>query len=162
VEEICRARYGDGFEGIGQNWTARFLEKHSARLKLYWSRPLDNSRARAVNPITKKAFFDLFELAVEGEEGEEPIPAELMYGSDETGIQQGIGTRERVLGAAGKRVQHQQRSGDRENITVIVTICADGTSLAPAVIFKGEHYQTSWKQDNPLNASYVVFNFILI
>ncbi|PPR07729.1 hypothetical protein CVT26_003722 [Gymnopilus dilepis] len=26
-------------------------------------------------------------------------------------------------------------------------------SLPPAVIFKGEHFQTSWKQDNPLNAS---------
>jgi len=59
-----------------------------------------------------------------------------------------------VYGATGEKVQHQQHSGGRENITVIVTICADGTSLPPAVIFKGDSYQTSWKQDNPLKASY--------
>ena len=87
-----------------------------------------------------------------GGEGEEPIPDELIWGTDETGIQQGLGTRQRIIGPTGKKVQHQQRSGDRENITVIVTICADGTSLPPAVIFKGESFQTSWRQDNPLNA----------
>jgi hypothetical protein len=48
---------------------------------------------------------------------------------------------------------YQQRSGDRENITVIVTICGDGMTTPPAVIFKGEGFQVSWKQENPLNAS---------
>ncbi|KIL70546.1 hypothetical protein M378DRAFT_49547, partial [Amanita muscaria Koide BX008] len=81
-----------------------------------------------------------------------PIPPELIYGADESGFQSGVGTRERVIGRQGKKVQHQQRSGGRENMTVLVTICADGTSLAPAVIFKGMGYQTSWKQENPLNA----------
>ena len=51
------------------------------------------------------------------------------------------------------QLEYLQRSGDRENITVIVTICADGTSQAPAVVYKGEKYQASWAQDNPLNAS---------
>ncbi|PCH34549.1 DDE-domain-containing protein, partial [Wolfiporia cocos MD-104 SS10] len=36
---------------------------------------------------------------------------------------------------------------------VIITICGDGTSIALTVIFKGAGYQTSWVQDNPLNAS---------
>jgi hypothetical protein len=156
ANEICRTRYGDGFEGVGKNWAKRFVEKHSDRLKPYWSCPLDNSRTRAVNPTTKEAFFDLLESTIKGKDGEEPIPAELIYGTDETGIQEGIGVKEHVLGAPGKKVQHQQWSGDRENITVIVTICGDGTSLPPAVIFKGEHFQMSWKQDNPLNALYVV------
>jgi hypothetical protein len=153
VDEICRARYGDDFPGVGKRWTDRFVEKHSDRLKPYWSRPLDGARARAVNPITKEAFFTTLKSTINGEEGEEPIRPECMYGTDETGIQEGIGTKERVLGGAGKKVQHQQRSGERENITVIVTICADGTSIPPAIIYKGEGYQTSWKQDNPLNAS---------
>ncbi|KZP28033.1 CENP-B protein, partial [Athelia psychrophila] len=74
------------------------------------------------------------------------------YGVDETGIQPGGGTRERVIGTKGKKVQHQQRDGNRENITVIVSICADGTSLPPAVIFKGLAFQLKWEQDNPLNA----------
>ena len=89
----------------------------------------------------------------EPEEGEDPIATELIYAADETGIQEGIGSKEWVYGDPSKKFQHQQHSGGRENITVIVTICADGTSLPPAVIFKGENFQASWKQDNPLKAS---------
>ncbi|THU76725.1 DDE-domain-containing protein [Dendrothele bispora CBS 962.96] len=81
------------------------------------------------------------------------IPPELIYGADETGLQQGIGMSKHVIAGAGNSVQHQQRSGNQGNITVLRTICADGTSLPPAVIFKGEGYQVKWKQDNPLNAS---------
>lgn len=40
-------------------------------------------------------------------------------------------------------------------MTVIATICGDGTALAPAVIFKGKGYQVQWAENNPLNALYV-------
>ncbi|TFK78829.1 hypothetical protein K466DRAFT_579305 [Polyporus arcularius HHB13444] len=56
---------------------------------------------------------------------------------DEMGIWQGIGVKEHVLGPAGQKVQYQQQSGDCKNITMIATICTDGTSIAPAVIYKG-------------------------
>ena len=48
--------------------------------------------------------------------------------------------------------QYQQQGGDCENTTVIVTVCTDGTSMPPAVIFKGKGYQVKWKQGNPANA----------
>jgi hypothetical protein len=57
------------------------------------------------------------------------------------------------MGGQKKGPQYQQIGGDHENITVIVTICADGTSTPPAVIFMGKGYQVNWKQDNPANAS---------
>jgi hypothetical protein len=57
---------------------------------------------------------------------------------DEIGIQTGEGGREGVLGACKAGLQYQQRDGNRENITVLVTICADGTSISPAVIYKGQ------------------------
>lgn len=82
------------------------------------------------------------------------IPDELVYGADETGIQSGIGMTEQVIGPAGAEIQHQQRSGTRENIMVLPTICADGTSLAPTVIYKGEAFQMKWIQENPLDARY--------
>ncbi|EJF65281.1 DDE-domain-containing protein, partial [Dichomitus squalens LYAD-421 SS1] len=106
---------------------------------MYWSHSLDSSRARAINPHNTAEYFRLLKEVIEGGEGEEEVPTELIYGMDETGIQLGVGQSERVLGPKGQSIQYQQRSGDRENVTVIVTICADGTSLAPAVIFKGEN-----------------------
>jgi hypothetical protein len=63
-----------------------------------------------------------------------------------------LGKKKQVFGAKGKNVQHQQWSGDRENITVIIAIYRNGTSTAPAVIFKGKGFQSSWKQNNPANA----------
>lgn len=155
VEEIARAYYGDQFpeSGVGRCWMTRFVERHRDRIRAHWSHALDNSRARAGNPHTKKAFFDLLEEVLAPTEGDGAIPPELIYGADETGIQKGVGVREYVLGPSDGSIVHQQRSGDRENITVIVTICADGTSLPPAVIFKGEGFQVRWEQDNPLKAS---------
>ena len=44
-------------------------------------------------------------------------------------------------GTKKTKVQHQQWDRNCEKITVIVTICADGTSLPPAVLFKGQAFQ---------------------
>jgi hypothetical protein len=51
----------------------------------------------------------------------------------------------------GKKTHHQQDDGGRENTTVILTICADGTKLQPSVIFKGQAYNIKWDQENPTN-----------
>ncbi|RPD71538.1 CENP-B protein, partial [Lentinus tigrinus ALCF2SS1-7] len=81
------------------------------------------------------------------------IEPDCIYGSDEVGFSTSLGQKERVIGGKGKTVQHQVRDGNRENITVIPTICADGTAIPPLVIFKGKAFQVKWSQDNPLNAS---------
>lgn len=135
-------------DGADADWATRFITQHHNRLGRYWSNPLDKSRARAVNPVTKEEFFQLLkDIRIKYN-----IPDALVYGADETGIQTGIGTAEYVVGAKGKGVQHQQRDGNRENITVLPTICVDGTNLAPAVIYKGEAFQSKWLQENPLDA----------
>lgn len=158
VDTILRGHLGKDFPdgGVGEQWTRRFVERHHEKLQPYWTRSLDHSRARAVNPENNHAYFDLLEEVLNGMDGEEPIAPDCIYGMDETGIQLGLGGKERVIGVAGEKVQYQQQSGTRENITVLVTICGDGSSIPPAVIFKGEAYHTSWKQNNPLHASYVL------
>jgi hypothetical protein len=117
---------------------------------MYWSSALDSSCGCAVNPVTKEEYFRILKDVRE----KHNIPDELVYGADETGIQSGIGVTERVIGPAGAKIQHQQQSGTQENITVLPMICADGTSLAPTVIYKGEAFQTKWLQENPLDARY--------
>ena len=156
AEKILWARLGDSLcqGGLGKNWATRFITKHHERIGMYWSSSLDSSRGRAVNPITNAEYFDLLKDTRE----KYNIPDELVYGADETGIQTGIGTTERVIGPVGSNIQYQQRSGNQENITVLPTICADGTSIPPTVIFKGEAFQTKWLQENPLDARYVSKN----
>lgn len=149
VDDFLRKRLGPTFPGVGNNWTDRFVLRNRDRLGTYWSRSLDTKRSRAVNPHTHKAWFDLLEATFR----ENDIQPDCIYGSDEVGFTTSLGQKERVIGAKGKSVQHQVRGGSRENITAIPTICADGTSIAPLVIFKGKAFQVKWLQNNPLNAS---------
>lgn len=86
--------------------------------------------------MTKETFYKIYAETVEGKEGDDVIPLELIFRADETGFQEGIGGKERVAMPKGKKVQYWKRRGDWENITVIVRICADGTKIPPAVIFK--------------------------
>ncbi|KIM35937.1 hypothetical protein M413DRAFT_78899 [Hebeloma cylindrosporum] len=155
VDLICRARLGKEFpeSGVGVNWTYRFSKKYAERIKISRSRPLEDKRGRAVNPHTNAEYWKILRETLE----KYSILPENIYGTDEIGIQtQGGGEREYVFGARRKAAPYQQRSGTWENITVIVTICADGTSTPPAVIFKGKAFQPSWAENNPLNASCVI------
>jgi hypothetical protein len=101
-----------------------------------------------VNPATNKAYFALLGDTLK----KYNIKQENIYRVDELGCQLSGGKEERVMGSQKAAPQYQQCDGNRENITVLVTMCADGTSILPAVIFKGSAYQVKWKQDNPANA----------
>jgi hypothetical protein len=91
---------------------------------------LDNKRSHAVNPATNQAWFDLLEDvlagrrddkfdeetdAVDGEQEYEAILPENIYGMDKSGFPALTATKQRVIGGAGKKTQHQQkrrRSGE--------------------------------------------------
>ena len=113
-----------------------------------WSRPLETKCGRAVNPFTKEAFYELLGDTVRKYD----ITEDRTWGVDEIRIQGSMKMPERLMGAQKLGPQYQQRDGDCENITVLKTICADGTTILPAVIYKGATYQVKWAQDNLANA----------
>ncbi|KZP22653.1 DDE-domain-containing protein, partial [Athelia psychrophila] len=76
-----------------------------------------------------------------------------VYGMDESGFPPSNQGTSRVIGRRGTKTQHKQGSANRENVTAIVTICADGTTLAPTIIFKGHNFMTKWADDNVSHAS---------
>ncbi|TFK21792.1 hypothetical protein FA15DRAFT_546255, partial [Coprinopsis marcescibilis] len=90
-------------------------------------------RADAVNETTNKAWWDLLDTTLK----EHDFAPENIYGVDEVGFNTYGADREYVIGPKSKKgPQYQRRTGNRENITVIVSICADGTAPPPAIIFK--------------------------
>jgi hypothetical protein len=156
VDKICRARLGVIFpeNGVGLNWVDRFLGRHANRIQTYRSHPLEALCGKAVNEYTHRNYFNILKHVLDTGDDGAPLLPKNIYGSDETGFRTGEGSSNRkVVGPAGKRIQHLQKTGNRENVTVMVTICADGSSLVPpAVIFKGTKYLVKWKQRNPANA----------
>lgn len=144
---ILRARLGSDFTGVGLHWSERFVIRHQDEIKTTWSRHLDSNRGRAVNATNHEHWFNLLGGTIDG------VESECIWAADETGFQPGIGFKERVIGRKGKNGTYQQRDGNRENITVITTIGADGSSIPPAIIFKGKAFLMKWAQENPLGAS---------
>jgi hypothetical protein len=71
---------------------------------------------------------------------------------DESGFLPADQRKSKVVGARGTKTQHKQGGADQENVTAIVTICVDGTSLRPTIIFKGQGFTESWFSDNVLEA----------
>jgi hypothetical protein len=139
--EIARNR-NPAREKMGESWFRHFKTWHSGQLTAAWTKNLDTTRAAAVNPPTITHYYDLLKATLL-EHGF--TPGEI-YGFDESGFPfGGDGIRERVYGGDSS-VQHKQSEGNRENVSVMVTICADGTYLTPTVIFKAKHFNSAWAE----------------
>lgn len=152
INMLARDTWGDRFpeSGVGENYTHKFVNRYSDHIKMVTARPLEDKRAKAVNPATNTEYWKLLKEVVE----KYNIRPETTFGVDEIGIQTRSDFKERVMASKStKGATHQQRAGTRENTTVLVTICADGSSIPPAIIFKGSGYKVSWGENNPLNAS---------
>ena len=146
---IRRGRLGADCGEVGDFWAGRFLDRHRDVLQTHWSKPLDTQRAQCMNPEAKKQWFELLEKFVV----KAGIHPENLYGMDETGCPPSDQGTERVIGGRGTKTQHKQGSADRENVTAIVTICADGSALRPTIIFKGQNFMTKWANNNVSGAS---------
>lgn len=136
---------------IGQNWADRFVTKHGNRLKKYLSKGLDAKRARAVNPVLHSSWFEMLGEIIRKYD----ISEDCTFGSDETGFLLQELTSNKVIGPVREKIIYEVGEENREQVTAICTICADGTALPPLVIFKGTCFFVKWGEDNPLNCSCV-------
>ena len=50
------------------------------------------------------------------------------------------------------KTAHIQHDPNRKNVSIIVTVCADGSYVAPT-IFKGANINSEWFENNPLEAA---------
>ena len=137
---------------IGHSWPNRFLGQHPD-LKMRWSRSLEKCRANNANPATIRHFYDMYEEVVK----EFNIPKENVYNMDEKGIQLGVGKRVTSIIDRDQKEVYNIEDGNRELVTMIETVCADGSTLPPSAIFKGARINPEWGRTNPANARCVIF-----
>jgi hypothetical protein len=149
ADNILTARLGDEHLPLGHNWVNNFLTRHRDELQTHWSKPLDTQRGQALNPTNVKLWFDMVKEHIV----DTGIVPGNIYGMDESGFPPSDQGTQRVIGRRGTKTQHAQGSADRENVTAIITICADGTVLKPSIIFKGQNIMKKWGDNNVSNAS---------
>ena len=132
-----------------ESWVTRFFHRHHDTLLTAWSTPIETSRHNADSASKYRLYFDLLHQKIV----EYSIKLAHTYNMDEKGFAIGVtGKSKRVFDKVlfGKK-QYKQltHDGNCEWVTVLATICADGSHLPPGVIFPaaGNDVQASWVQD---------------
>lgn len=134
---------------ISEKWVYRFRARHP-ELKAKWTTGLEQCRAQALNPTAVASFYEILDEVVE----KYSIPQENIYNMDEKGIQLGVGKKVLALVDRDQKTVHQVEDGNRELVTVLECLCADGTAIRPSVVFKGSRRDLEWGRVNPCDARY--------
>jgi hypothetical protein len=114
---------------------------------------LEKARAKALNQVVVDEFFDMLADVIK----EYSIQLENLYNMDEKGIQLGIGARITAMIDRDQKAVYSIEDGNRELVTIIEAICADGSILHPSVIFQGVRRMLEWGRNNPCNARFASF-----
>lgn len=135
---------------LGKRWEHNFLLRHSNKLQTYRSKHLDSQRAQSVNSASVNSWFDLVEEHIVAKK----VKAKNVFGMDESAfVRLNLGSQV-VIGRKGKKLQYRVGTANKETVTVLVTICADGSSLPPSIIYKGHNLYKRWTNENVANARY--------
>lgn len=112
---------------------------------------LEQCRARALNEHVVREYFNILNELIT----KYNIPPENIYNMDEKGILLGVGKRTAAFVDRDQKTLYQVEDGNRELVTVIECISADGEALTPCVIYKGARRDLAWGRNNPCKARYV-------
>lgn len=133
----------------GKGWSQRFCKRWKDTLDSRYLKAIDASRQKADFYWSYKLYFTLIKQKID----QYDIQAHNIYNMDEKGFMIGHLTKaKRIFTKAAfqkGRLLGNNQDGNREWITVIATICADGTWLPPSIIYKATtgNIQDSWVQD---------------
>ena len=132
---------------VGKLWAYRFV-KSEPRLKTRLTRPYDLQRARCEDPELLKKWFEL----VKNMRTKYGIQDTDFYNFDETGFMMGVihGTGMVVTSSERKGRAKKLQPGNREWVTAIECVSADGFVVPPMLVVQGKVHLASWYTDSGL------------
>lgn len=133
---------------LGKGWVDWYIQQYKVDLISRWATGIDRLRHQADSQLKYSLYFELLSSKI----SQYNIGPRHTYNMDEKGLLLGILTRSkrvfsRRLYEEGKIKAHIQ-DGNREWITLLACICADGSALDPAIIYQSASgsLQDSWLQ----------------
>lgn len=118
---------------MSEHWARHFRTRHPD-LQSHWASGLECCRAKALNHTQVTKYFDIL---IELIKTYNIIPSNI-YNMDENGVQLGNGKHTLVLVDRDQKTIQHLENGDYELVTIIKTVCADGSSLPPSVVVHTE------------------------
>ena len=135
--------------GVSDSWVSRFLHRHDDELTPQWTTSMDRNRHAADSGDKYKLYYDALRDKIEFYK----VEPEHTYNMDEKGFMIGaVGRQKRIFSKRSwKKKQNKQmlQDGNREWISLIACVCADGSALPPGLIYPAEsqNIQSSWAED---------------
>ena len=121
---------------LGKNWGERFIKRHPD-LQLKFSQRLERQRSVASNPRVLEHHFKLFDSTIRKWQ----IQKSNIWNIDEKGFLLGVAAKVKVVCRQGRKNPRYTQDGNRELITVLECVSAQGIVLPPLVVTKGaNHY----------------------
>ena len=133
----------------GKNWVSRWLKQHDDKLVSAYTTGIDSSRKKADSAFKYSLYFNALKEKME----EYDVQPEDIYNMDEKGFLIGILSKcKRIFSKESyiaEGTKQRLQDGNREWITTIACICADGTSLCPGLVHQSaaNKLQDTWLQD---------------
>jgi hypothetical protein len=133
----------------GKNWSAAFRARHKDELDCRYLSTIDLERHKSDSESSYRQYFTVLKEKI----NQYNIQPHNCYNMDEKGFL--IGHLQKVKRIFPKALMRTHKllgtgqDGARHWITLIATICADGSSLPPALIYKAVsgNLQDTWLQD---------------
>ena len=131
-------RHSGGQKHLGKHWHLSFFRRHP-EVKSIRSTGIDFLRINGASRANTQEFFDRLD---------DPQLAEVLledtYNVDEIGTMIGLRDNPLVIGPSSVRKIYTMDPGNREWVTILECVSADGRVLPPLVIFKGVNVQQQW------------------
>ena len=134
---------------VSDSWVTRFINRNKDQLTSRWTSAMDSVRHKADSPSKYGSYFELLQRKI----AEYDVEPEHTYNMDEKGFAIGVvGRSKRIFSKDAyekKRVTAALQDGNREWVTVLAAVCADGSALPPGIIYPaaGKVVQASWVKD---------------
>ncbi|RKL09703.1 hypothetical protein BFJ70_g16619 [Fusarium oxysporum] len=153
VEEIANSLLADrDASPVGKRWAHNFV-KRQPELKTRLFRRYDYQRAKCEDPTIIRGWFRLVENTI----AKYGIRSDAIWNFDETGFMMGlIMAGMAVTGSERQGRPKSVQPGNREWITVIQAINAEGQSIAPFIIGAGQYHLANWYRESNLPADWVI------
>ncbi|KAM5529314.1 transposase [Fusarium oxysporum f. sp. phaseoli] len=153
VEEIANSLLADrDASPVGKRWAHNFV-KRQPELKTRLFRRYDYQRAKCEDPTIIRGWFRLVQNTI----AKYGIRSDDIWNFDETGFMMGVIMAGMVV--TGSERQGRPKSvqpGNREWITVIQAINAEGQSIAPFIIGAGQYHLANWYRESNLPGDWVI------
>ncbi|KAL9561247.1 hypothetical protein ACKAV7_014602 [Fusarium commune] len=153
VEEMANRLLADReMPPVGKRWASNFVKRHKD-LKTHFFRKYDYQRAKCEDPTIIRNWFRLVANVI----AKYGIRPDEIYNFDETGFMMGVIASGMVVTGAKRRGRPKSvQPGNREWITVIQAINAEGQAIPPFIIGAGQYHLANWYRESSLPGDWAI------